>query len=103
MIKIAATCTILMLLVYNSDVTIFKSTKDNYNEPTTATIDHKYSVVRGFLDKTSPEYIARPENLAWVSRHFNNIKGARTEDEVKMSGLDTRYKEIFNKDGEIQL
>lgn len=32
--------------------------------------------------------------------HFNTIKGARTEDEVKMSGLDTRYKEIFNKDGE---
>lgn len=85
---------------YYSDVTIFKSTKDNYNEPTTATIDHKYSVVRGFLDKTPPEYIARPENLAWVSRHFNTIKGTRTEDEVKMSGLDTRYKEIFNKDGE---
>lgn len=32
--------------------------------------------------------------------HFNTIKGTRTEDEVKMSGLDTRYKEIFNKDGE---
>lgn len=80
---------------YYTGLKLQKSNSSNYNEPTVATIDHKHSILRSFLDGVKPEDVANVNNLCWCAKHFNSLKGTKTESEIKLLGMDMRYKEIY--------
>lgn len=67
----------------------------NRNDYNLATIDHKISVLGGYLRGISPEIIASKDNLCWCSKHFNSLKGYKCEDECRLSGMIERYKEVW--------
>jgi hypothetical protein len=48
----------------------------NPNDPMKKTIDHKTPVIVGFLNNIDPTVIGSIENLAYVIRYVNNIKGS---------------------------
>jgi hypothetical protein len=44
-------------------------------------IDHKISILFGYLNKISPEVIGNINNLVICSKHYNSFKNHRTEEE----------------------
>ena len=61
--------------------------KDNFsldsNDPSYTTIDHKISVLFGFINNIDPNCIADINNLCVTKRKINSVKNYKTEDEFK--------------------
>ena len=55
-------------------------------------LDHKFSILDGFLSKKSPEEIAHPSNLQVISSKENQIKG--TKSLISNHSYQKEYKEI---------
>jgi len=87
-------------ICYYTELPIFKYDGNktiNRNDWNMATIDHKISVIAGFLRGISPEIISSVDNLCWCSKYFNSFKGSKCEDEIRLSGLIERFKEVIKK------
>ena len=69
----------------------------NRNDWNMATIDHKISVLAGYLKGLSPEIVADVSNLCWCSKYFNSFKGAKCEAEIRLSGMIERFNEVIKK------
>lgn len=85
---------------YYTGIDIFKFDGNktiNRNDYNLATIDHKISVLAGYLRGISPEIISDVNNLCWCSKYFNSLKKEKCEDEIRLSGMIER----FNKAMEI--
>lgn len=76
----------------------FEKGKTNPNDENLASIDHKESILSGFLRKADPKEIGGVNNLCWTSRHFNSFKGSKSEIELRLSGIIERYKECYCKE-----
>ena len=61
--------------------------KDNfnlhYNDASYPTTDHKFSIIYGFKNGFSTEFIGSIENLCFTKRKLNSEKGQSTEQEFK--------------------
>ncbi len=55
----------------------------NYNHINYPTIDHKYSILYGFKNKFSAEFIGSVENLCFTKRIINSKKGSHIEQKFK--------------------
>ena len=80
-------------ICYYSGFPIFKDKQINYNSQFYATLDHKISVLYGFIHKIDAEQIGSIENLCWCSRLVNALKCEMTEQEFITSD---RYKRLNN-------
>lgn len=73
--------------------------KDNYklhpNDSKYPTVDHKISIVYGFINNISPEYIFSINNLCITKRSINSMKRHLTENEFR-----TKFNFLNEKDGE---
>ena len=65
-------------------------TENGYNNDWYPSIDHKQSILFGFLNKYSPEEIAKKDNLCYCARLVNSIKNQLTEEEFLSSGMISR-------------
>ena len=55
----------------------------NPNDQLKRTIDHKKSVYNCWLDGLSPEEASHQDNLVWICRYANSIKGNADYDDIK--------------------
>jgi hypothetical protein len=55
----------------------------NPNDQLKRTIDHKKSVYNCWLEGISAKEASSPDNLAWVCRYINSIKGNADYDDIK--------------------
>ena len=55
----------------------------NPNDQLKRTIDHKKSVYSCWLDGLSPEEASHQDNLAWICRYANSIKGNADYDDIR--------------------
>lgn len=91
---------------YYTGIDIFKFDGNktvNRNDYNLATVDHKISVLAGFIRGLSPEVVSDIGNLCWCSKYFNSLKKEKCEDEIKLSGMIERFKrvmEILNENKE---
>jgi hypothetical protein len=73
--------------------------KNNYelqpNDLNYPTVDHKISIVYGFINNISPEYIFSINNLCITKRSINSMKRHLTENEFR-----TKFNFLNEKDGE---
>lgn len=60
-----------------------KNIKVNPNDWYKRTVDHKKSVLLGFLQNETPEVVANPDNIIFVLKYVNTIKGNMPEDVFK--------------------
>lgn len=74
----------------------FKVGENNPNDQKIATIDHKESIMSGFLRHATPEEIGGLDNLCWTSRYFNSLKGPKNELELRLNGTIERFKECMH-------
>jgi hypothetical protein len=55
----------------------------NPNDQLKRTIDHKKSVYSCWIDGLTPEEASHQDNLAWICRYANSIKGNADYDDIK--------------------
>jgi len=82
---------------YYSNLPITNDKSFNYNMFNYATIDHKISIIRGFLNNIPPEKIGSLKNIVWCARFINSIKREKTEKEFLSSDEFFRFKLIQQK------
>ena len=80
---------------YYTKVPLIK--KGNPNDQLKASIDHKISIVSGFLQQINPEVIGGLENLCWTSKQFNSFKQGMNENDMRLSGIIERYLRVYNE------
>lgn len=83
---------------YYTNIPIYRydgNKKINRNDYNLATLDHKISVLSGFLRGISPEIISSVDNLCWCSKYFNTFKRELNEDEIRLSGMVERFNEVL--------
>lgn len=68
---------------------------DRYNNDWYPSIDHKVSVLFGFLNDYSPKEIANENNLCYCARLTNSIKKQLTEKEFLLSGMVPKIREYY--------
>lgn len=76
---------------FYDDEYILDNLKLHYNSQGYPTVDHKISVVFGFKNKYSPEYISSLDNLCITKRKLNNEKYTKSEVEFKKK-LEQQFK-----------
>ncbi len=85
---------------YYTGIPIFRydgNKKVNRNDYNMATLDHKISVLGGFMRGLSPEIISSIDNLCWCSKYFNSFKESKCEDEIRLSGMIERFNEVLEE------
>lgn len=74
--------------VYKADycfytgIKMLESNLHNPNNPLLRTLDHKISVVEGFMLGIDPEVISSPTNLVYCIRYINTLKGNMSADDI---------------------
>ena len=71
----------------------------NPNDPIKRSVDHKIPVVIGYLNQIPPERIGSIENLAYVIRYVNSIKGNTLYESFIPTAL--KIREIFKNENYI--
>lgn len=80
------------------DKTYIKSNYNlNPNDSNYPTIDHKISIIHGYLNNIKPEVISSIENLCITKRHINSAKRHLTENEFKSLNFINRAVPITRK------